>query len=288
MHGLLDAYVYDSNEMEGLVWQMPCAHFYPVTTVCLARSFLVQLLCYSAEINSVVLPQPCFLRLAGLFKVGTLLAKDSYLSCGVLSMNPIATPLTFSKMHGLGNDFMVLDATRVPILLAPEQIRLLADRHFGVGFDQLLLVEAAQQPGVDFNYRIFNADGSEVEQCGNGARCFALYVRDKGLTAKNPIRVATRAGVIELTINQAGLVQVNMGAPKTRPADIPFIAAGEAAGVFYELDVAGETLTLAVVNMGNPHAVLAVPCIEQAQVQRLGALLEVHPRFPAKVNVGFM
>ena len=201
-------------------------------------------------------------------------------------MKFISTPLAFTKMHGLGNDFMVLDATRASISLTPEQIRRLADRHFGVGFDQLLLVEAAQQADVDFNYRIFNADGSEVEQCGNGARCFALYVHDKGLTTKNPLRVATRAGVIELTINQAGLVRVNMGVPKTRPADIPFIAATDAD--FYAVDVAGETVKLAVVNMGNPHAVLAVPCIEQAAVQRLGPLLETHPRFPAKVNVGFM
>lgn len=187
-------------------------------------------------------------------------------------MKFISTPLAFTKMHGLGNDFMVLDATRAPISLTPEQIRRLADRHFGVGFDQLLLVEAAQQADVDFNYRIFNADGSEVEQCGNGARCFALYVHDKGLTTKNPLRVATRAGVIELTINNAGLVRVNMGVPKTRPADIPFIAAAEAD--FYAVDVAGQTVKLAVVNMGNPHAVLAVPCIEQAAVQRLGSLLE--------------
>lgn len=201
-------------------------------------------------------------------------------------MTFISIPLAFTKMHGLGNDFMVLDATRAPISLTPEQIRGLADRHFGVGFDQLLLVEAAQQADVDFNYRIFNADGSEVEQCGNGARCFALYVHDKGLTTKNPLRVATRAGVIELTINNAGLVRVNMGVPKTRPADIPFIAAADAD--FYAVDVAGETVKLAVVNMGNPHAVLAVPCIEQAAVQRLGSLLETHPRFPAKVNVGFM
>ncbi len=201
-------------------------------------------------------------------------------------MHPIDRPLVFTKMHGLGNDFMVLDATRAPILLTAEQIRLLADRHFGVGFDQLLVVEAATQQAVDFNYRIFNADGSEVEQCGNGARCFARYVHDKGLTKKNPIRVATRAGVIELMITGAGLVRVNMGTPKTMPADIPFVA--DDAAVFYTLEVAGELLKLAVVNMGNPHAVLPVACVEQAPVQRLGALLESHPRFPARINVGFM
>ncbi|WP_205340505.1 diaminopimelate epimerase [Denitrificimonas caeni] len=201
-------------------------------------------------------------------------------------MSVIPSPLLFTKMHGLGNDFMVLDATREPILLTAGQIRQLADRHFGVGFDQLLLVEAAKQSGVDFNYRIFNADGSEVEQCGNGARCFALYVQGQGLTMKNPIRVATQAGIIELTINNAGLVRVDMGVPKTRPADIPFIADGNSN--FYQLDVAGEMLKLAVVNMGNPHAVLPVHCVEQAQVQRLGRLIETHPRFPAMVNVGFM
>lgn len=201
-------------------------------------------------------------------------------------MNTICSPLLFTKMHGLGNDFMVLNATCAPVCLTTEQIRLLADRHFGVGFDQLLLVEAATQQAVDFNYRIFNADGSEVEQCGNGARCFARYVYDKGLTKKNLVRVATRAGVIELMITDEGLVRVNMGVPKTLPGDIPFVA--DRAAVFYPLELAGELLKLAVVSMGNPHAVLPVACVEQAPVQRLGALLESHPRFPERVNVGFM
>ncbi len=138
-------------------------------------------------------------------------------------MSAIATPLPFTKMHGLGNDFMLLNATHVPIILTAEQIRLLADRHFGVGFDQLLMVESAQQQGVDFNYRIFNADGSEVEQCGNGARCFARYVHDKGLTQKNPIRVATRAGIIELCITSAGLVRVNMAFPKLDLPTFPLL-----------------------------------------------------------------
>lgn len=203
-------------------------------------------------------------------------------------MNPISTPLTFTKMHGLGNDFMVLDATRAPISLNSEQIRLLADRHFGVGFDQLLMVEPAQQAGVDFNYRIFNADGSEVEQCGNGARCFARYVHDQGLTQKNPLRVATRAGIIELSIDSAGQVRVNMGTPKTQPTQIPFVVDEDADADFYQLEVEGETVELAVVSMGNPHAVIPVPCVEQAAVQHLGALLQSHPRFPARVNVGFM
>lgn len=201
-------------------------------------------------------------------------------------MSSFLTPLTFTKMHGLGNDFMVLDATQAPINLAPEQITLLADRHFGVGFDQLLLVESSQQKDVDFNYRIFNADGSEVEQCGNGARCFAIYVRDKGLTNKNPIRVATSAGVIELSITPAGLVKVNMGIPKTKPSEIPFITGQEAD--FYKLETGGELVKLAVVNMGNPHAVLPVASVDNAPVQRLGAVLESHSCFPSKVNVGFM
>jgi len=204
----------------------------------------------------------------------------------VNNLNPIPTPLAFTKMHGLGNDFMVLDAIQNPVLLAPEQIRLLADRHFGVGFDQLLLVEAASHHAVDFSYRIFNADGSEVEQCGNGARCLALYVRDKGLTTKNVIRVATRAGIIELKINSAGQVRVNMGVPKTQPADIPFTAACEA--IFYQLEAGGETIELAAVSMGNPHAVVPVGSVKRAPVQTLGPLLESHRRFPAKVNVGFM
>lgn len=201
-------------------------------------------------------------------------------------MNTFPAPLVFTKMQGLGNDFMVLDATQAPIELKPEQIKQLADRHFGVGFDQLLLVETAAEATVDFNYRIFNADGSEVEQCGNGARCFALYVRDKGLTKKNPIRVATRAGIIELNVTNAGLVKVNMGIPKTQPVDIPFIADKEA--IFYGLETGSESIKLAVVNMGNPHTVLPVTNVENAPVQRLGAFLESHPRFPAKVNVGFM
>ena len=201
-------------------------------------------------------------------------------------MSAITTPLTFTKMHGLGNDFMVLDATHAPINLTVEHIRLLADRHFGVGFDQLLMVESAKQDSVDFNYRIFNGDGSEVEQCGNGARCFARYVHDKGLTQKNPIRVATRAGIIELSIGSSGLVRVNMGVPKTRPVDIPFIADSDTD--FYELEIEGEKIKLAVVSMGNPHAVIAVPCVEHAAVESLGAHLQTHPRFPARVNVGFM
>ena len=180
---------------------------------------------------------------------------------------PIPAHLPFTKMHGLGNDFMVLDATRSVIELSKEQICLLADRHFGVGFDQLLMVEAAPTPDVDFGYRIFNADGSEVEQCGNGARCFAVYVQRKGLSKKNPLRVATSAGVIELLLGADGLVRVQMGVPKTQPEDIPFIASGNANS--YKVSVAGELVNLAVVNMGNPHAVLQVTNVDKAPVVRL-------------------
>lgn len=196
------------------------------------------------------------------------------------------TLLSFTKMHGLGNDFLVLDATREPIDLTTAQLTQLADRHFGVGFDQLLVVERATLPDTDFHYRIFNADGSEVEQCGNGARCFARFVREKGLSSRNPLRVTTCAGRIELYTEDNGLVRVNMGVPKTQPEAIPFIASEDSH--WHPIDVAGESLSVAVVNMGNPHAVLNVPDVACAPVARLGPLLETHVRFPARVNVGFM
>ena len=195
-------------------------------------------------------------------------------------------PLPFSKMHGLGNDFMVLDASGAAIDLSPADIRLLADRHFGVGFDQLLMVEPSRSAGVDFGYRIFNADGSEVEQCGNGARCFARFVQDQGLTQQNPLRVQTRAGVIVLHVGADGQVQVDMGVPRCLPQDIPFLA--PEPQLRYRVDVGCDTLELAVVNMGNPHAVLRVDDLDTTPVARLGPLLESHPRFPARVNVGFM
>jgi diaminopimelate epimerase len=199
-------------------------------------------------------------------------------------------PLGFTKMHGLGNDFMVLDCTRAALQLSAAQIRQLADRHFGVGFDQLLLVESATQSAshadVDFRYRIFNADGSEVEQCGNGARCFARFVREQGLCAKELIRVETAAGVIELRHTPEGRVAVNMGVPKWLPAEIPFLA--DVPALRYPVEVGSEEVELAVVNMGNPHAVLLVGNVDTAPVARLGPLLESHPRFPARVNVGFL
>lgn len=197
------------------------------------------------------------------------------------------TPLPFTKMHGLGNDFVVIDSTQRPLSLTPEQIRSMADRHLGVGFDQLLSVEPAPHEELDFGYRIFNADGSEVGQCGNGARCFARYVREHGLTDKEHIRVQTCTGILELQITAAGQVRVNMGVPRFQPAEIPFITRQEAA-LRYAVTVDGQSLALSVVNMGNPHAVICVADVDHAPVAQWGPLLESHPCFPARVNVGFM
>lgn len=195
-------------------------------------------------------------------------------------------PLKFTKMHGLGNDFVVFDAINQDVELSTEQVRRIADRRFGVGCDQLLLVEAAQQPGVDFRYRIFNADGSEVQQCGNGARCFARFVCDKGLTDKDAIVVETASGIITLYIEADGQVRVNMGRPDFRPASLPFSVDGER--LRYELAVGDESVTVGAVSMGNPHAVLQVEDVLRAPVERLGPQLESHPLFPERVNVGFM
>ena len=194
--------------------------------------------------------------------------------------------IDFTKMHGLGNDFVVIDAISQSIDLNTDQLRLIADRRLGVGCDQILLVEAPRRPEVDFTYRIFNADGSEVEQCGNGARCFARFVHDKGMSAKSDIPVATASGVIQLHLEKDGQVTVNMGAPIFEPARIPFVA--EAPADSYRLDVNDESLDISVVSMGNPHAVLRVEDIETAPVGRLGAQIEAHPRFPQRVNAGFM
>ena len=194
--------------------------------------------------------------------------------------------LRFSKMHGLGNDFVVLDGVRQQVSLSPEQLRFLADRHFGVGFDQLLLVEPATQPGVDFRYRIFNADGSEVEQCGNGARCFARFVFDQGLTDKREIRVETKKGVIAPRLEADGQVTVDMGAPRFAPAEIPFISDSDA--VVQSLDLDGTTVDISVVSMGNPHAVQLVADVDTAPVAVHGSLTESHPRFPERVNAGFL
>ncbi|MED5494017.1 MAG: diaminopimelate epimerase [Pseudomonadota bacterium] len=194
--------------------------------------------------------------------------------------------LRFTKMHGLGNDFMVIDLVTQHAQLTARQIRQWADRHTGVGFDQLLLVEPPSTPDADFRYRIFNADGSEVEQCGNGARCFARFVQDKRLTAKQEIHVETAGGPIVLRINHDRQVTVDMGAPRFVPAEIPFQADAEA--IDYTLEVAGDQLQVAAVSMGNPHCVTLVPDVQDGTLERLGALIEAHPRFPRKVNAGFM
>jgi len=194
--------------------------------------------------------------------------------------------LKFSKMHGLGNDFVVLDGVRQLVSLTPEQLRYLADRNFGVGCDQILLVEKPGRPDVDFRYRIFNADGSEVEQCGNGARCFVRFVHDAGLTDKREIRVETLKGIIAPRLEANGNVTVDMGEPRFLPAEIPFLHDDDV--VVYNLDVADETLEIGVVSMGNPHAVQVVADVEQAPVGAHGPLIESHQRFPQRVNAGFM
>jgi len=194
--------------------------------------------------------------------------------------------INFSKMHGLGNDFMVIDSVSQNQYLSKEQIRKLADRHFGIGFDQLLVVEPPYHPEQDFHYRIFNADGSEVEQCGNGARCFAAFVRQKGLTNKDVITVSTKAGTIVLTIENDDQVTVNMGQPIMAPSEIPFKAKSQERT--YLMRVQEQTVMCGVVSMGNPHCVLTVDDVETAPLETLGAAVERHERFPKKVNVGFM
>ncbi|TWH77284.1 diaminopimelate epimerase [Azomonas agilis] len=194
--------------------------------------------------------------------------------------------LRFTKMHGLGNDFMVIDLVTQEAYIQPKHARCWGNRHTGIGFDQLLLVEPPTRPDVDFRYRIFNADGSEVEQCGNGARCFARFVLDKRLTTKRCIRVETRSGIIELNVRRDGQVCVDMGPPRFQPAQIPFKAEVEA--ISYSLEVEAQSLELAAISMGNPHAVLAVEDIQTAPVHHLGPLVENHPRFPQRVNVGFL
>ena len=195
--------------------------------------------------------------------------------------------LQFSKMHGLGNDFMVIDAVTQPINLSTDQVQTWGDRHFGIGFDQLLIVEPPSSPDIDFRYRIFNADGSEVQQCGNGARCFARFVYDKKLTAKKQIRVETSSGLITLNVGDEGLVTVNMGSPELEPAKIPFLASERA--ITYDLNTIDQGhQTLSAVSMGNPHGVLLVDNIDTCDIDTLGPELEQHPSFPEKANIGFM
>ena len=195
--------------------------------------------------------------------------------------------LKFSKMHGLGNDFVVLDGVRQQVSLSTEQIRALGDRHMGVGFDQMLLVEPAQTPGADFRYRIFNADGSEVEQCGNGARCFVRFVHDQGLTNKSAIVVETKRGIIHPRLEENGLVTVDMGQPRFVPDEIPFVSDSDAPEQLLTLPD-GTTLTIGAVSMGNPHAVTVVADTETAPVAEHGPQIENHVRFPQRVNAGFM
>ncbi len=194
--------------------------------------------------------------------------------------------IRFSKMHGLGNDFVVIDGVRQAIVLSPGQIRFLADRHFGVGCDQLLLVEKAGRPDVDFRYRIFNADGGEVEQCGNGARCFVRFVHEQGLTEKTEIRVETMSGVISPRLETDGSVTVDMGVPVFDPARVPFVSSS--ADLVQPLEVGGERIDITAVSMGNPHALQVVADADAAPVAVQGPLIEAHPRFPQRVNAGFM
>ena len=194
--------------------------------------------------------------------------------------------LRFTKMHGLGNDFVVIDAVTQELAMTPDLARRLADRHFGIGCDQVLVVEPPSSPDVDFDYRIYNSDGGEVAQCGNGARCFAKFVRDRRLTGKHQLRVRTRSGVITLLVQPDGQIRVNMGAPRFAPRDIPFAADAEA--LTYPLEVGGGALEISALSMGNPHAVLVGEDVDSAPVADLGPLIEHHPRFPERVNVGFM
>lgn len=193
--------------------------------------------------------------------------------------------LKFTKMHGLGNDFIVIDGINQSPSLGSEQLQLLADRHFGVGCDQILLIETAKGD-ADFRYRIFNADGGEVEQCGNGARCFVRYVHDRGMTKKNEIRVETLGGLIIPKLEINGEITVNMGAPKFEPQEIPFVAGKRELA--YPLDIDHRQVEISAVSMGNPHAVQLVADVNRAPVLTEGMLIERHPRFPQRVNAGYM
>ncbi len=194
--------------------------------------------------------------------------------------------IRFTKMQGLGNDFVVLDAVRQNFVPTPAQARWLADRHFGVGCDQILVVERPTREDADFRYRIFNADGSEVEQCGNGARCFVRFVHEQGLTDKREIRVETQAGIIVPRLEDDGEVTVEMGVPNFQPAEIPFLTDSDA--LVQTLEFAGRSAAITAVSMGNPHAVQVVDNVASAPVARDGPLIEAHPRFPKRVNAGFM
>jgi diaminopimelate epimerase len=192
----------------------------------------------------------------------------------------------FTKMQGVGNDFVVLDAINQTLRLDPPSVRKLADRHFGVGCDQVLAIERPRSPGTDFYYRIFNADGAEVQHCGNGARCFLRYVRDKGLTDKTQIRVETLSGVIVPRLEADGEVTVDMGAPELEPEKIPFVA--DQRALTYRIEVDGKPVEISALSMGNPHAVQVVADVEAAPVLTQGPLIERHARFPERVNAGYL
>ena len=194
--------------------------------------------------------------------------------------------IRFTKMQGLGNDFVVLDTIHQNFVPTPAQVRFLADRHFGIGCDQILLVEKASRSGIDFGYRIFNADGGEVEQCGNGARCFVRYVLDHGLTGKHEIKVETRSGTISPRLEDGGEITVDMGVPRFRPDEIPFASNSDA--FVQPLRVGARDIDISAVSMGNPHAVQVVSDVDAAPVAADGPLIEAHQRFPQRVNAGFM
>ncbi|MEM8563300.1 MAG: diaminopimelate epimerase [Pseudomonadota bacterium] len=194
--------------------------------------------------------------------------------------------LKFTKMHGAGNDFVIVDLISQRYKLRSRDIRLLADRHLGIGCDQVLVVEAPGNPAVDFRFRIYNSDGSEAEQCGNGARCFARFVREKKLTNKRSITVETRNGIAELRVKSRREVEVDMGTPQLQPAAIPFLAEQESPS--YTLNLADRSLEIGAVSMGNPHAIVRVDSVQVAPVAELGSQIEIHPDFPNRVNAGFM
>lgn len=206
-------------------------------------------------------------------------------------------PISFTKMHGLGNDFIVIDAIRQNISLTSEQIQFMANRHFGIGCDQLLLVEPSSAEGIDFRYRIYNADGGEVGQCGNGARCFAQFVREKSLSDKDIITVETLGGILQLAYEPDGMIKVDMGVPRLNPGEIPFLPGKKnvkqrANRYTLQLEnndiVENNTVEIGVVSMGNPHAVIQVDQVDTAPVKDLGPEIERHSQFPEGVNVGFM
>ncbi len=194
--------------------------------------------------------------------------------------------IRFTKMHGLGNDFVVLDGLRQSLELSPEQVRALADRHFGVGCDQVLVLGAPRRPDADFSYRIYNADGNEVGQCGNGARCVARFARDEGLTERDGVRLETHAGIIEATVQPGGEVRVNMGTPVFEPPEIPYRAVSRAS--VYVLQLESGSWPIGVVSLGNPHAVTPVEDLDRAPVAELGPRIAQHADFPAGANAGFM